>query len=111
MKLLGLRKLDSPLGQALLEATIHTGFSEAVARRGLEAELATWTSVGFTSVRDELSPALPHTRLPETVLVIAARTLAASTLRACLMARLLGARVLLKVATGQTMIGNMSLSA
>lgn len=101
MKLRALQDLDRSAGRALLDAAVAIGFSEPVARAGLDAELATWTDDAFSLVRAELPDDLKPARLPQTVLIIAASTLPASTLRAVLMARLLGARVLLKPASGQ----------
>lgn len=96
------RRLASPAGRALLEATAAAGFSEAVARAGLVAELDAWAAPNAVAgVLGELPRGLDPGRLPRAVLVIAARTLPASAMRAALMARLLGARVLLKAATGQ----------
>lgn len=78
------------------------GFSEPVARQGLEAELRAWIKPGaIDSVLREIPSDLDPARCPRTVLIIAARTLPASTMRAALMARLLGARVVIKPAKGQ----------
>jgi hypothetical protein len=104
MMLAALHDLTRGPGRALLEATVAIGFSEPVARAGLDAELAAWTEEGFSAVRAELNDDVAPSRVPSTVLVVAASTLPASTLRAVLMARLLGARVLLKPATGQAAI-------
>ena len=104
MMLAALHDLTRGPGRALLKATVAIGFSEPVARAGLDAELAAWTEEGFSAVRAELNDDVAPSRVPSTVLVVAASTLPASTLRAVLMARLLGARVLLKPATGQAAI-------
>lgn len=97
-----LADLERGPGRALLEATAALGFSEAVARAGLEAEFAAWRAPGAVdAVLSELPADLDPARRPAAVLVIAAGTLPASTLRQVLMARLLGARVLLKPASGQ----------
>jgi hypothetical protein len=102
VRLLGLADLRRGPGAALLEATVALGFSEGVARAGLEAELAAWTAPGaLDGLRAELPPGLPATRLPRTMLVVAARTLPASAMRAALMGRALGARVFVKTASGQ----------
>ena len=97
-----LANLDEGPGAALLEATVALGYSEPVARSGLEAEVAAWCLPGaIDAVSAELPKDLDPRRVPATVLVIAASTVVASTLRAVGMARLLGSRVLLKAATGQ----------
>ncbi|MEZ4267872.1 MAG: acyl-CoA reductase [Myxococcota bacterium] len=106
MKLRALQDLERGAGRALLDATVAIGFSEPVARAGLNAELETWTDDAFSLVRSELPDDLKPARRPQTVLIIAASTLPASTLRAVLMARLLGARVLLKPASGQAAIAD-----
>lgn len=100
MRLLDLADLSRGPGQALLRATVAMGFSEPVARAGLEAETDAWLLPGaLEAVRSELQGA--SGRLPRRVLVIAARTLPASAMRAVLRARILGAKVLIKPATGQ----------
>ena len=86
-------------GRALLAATVALGFDEAVARRGLDAELAAWRSVG--AVETLLGEAPTAGRAPGAVLVIGARTLPVSMLRQVLMARLVGARVFVKASRGQ----------
>ena len=102
MKLLALADLGRGPGAALLEATVAMGFSEAVARAGLAAEVAAWTAPGaLDGLRAELPPGLSAARLPQTMLVVAARTLPASAMRAALMGRVLGARVFVKTASGQ----------
>ncbi|MEC9072021.1 MAG: acyl-CoA reductase, partial [Myxococcota bacterium] len=108
MKLLDLADLSSGPGRALLEATCAMGFSEPVARAGLEAELGAWRSPGaIAGVLRELPPDLDPRRRPREVLVIAARTLPVSAMRAVLMARLLGARVRLKSSSGQETLGEI----
>ena len=78
------------------------GFSEPVARQGLEAEPPAWLRPGATdAVLGELPTDLDLSRRPRSVLIIAARTLPASAMRATLMARLLDARVVPKAARGQ----------
>ena len=100
MKLLDLADLDRGPGRMLLEATVDLGFSEAVAREGLTAELEAWCAPGaLEAVLTELPEDLPPERRPASVLIIAARTLPASLMRAALMARLLGARVRIKPAS------------
>jgi len=93
--------------EALVRATVATGFSEGVARRGLEAELAAWTDEAVADALARELGAEPawRARAPGVVLVIAARTLPASALREVLAARVLGARVLLKSASGQEALG------
>jgi hypothetical protein len=101
MSLFVLADLERGPGRRLLRITQAMGFSEAVARAGLEAEFDAWMAPGATDrVLEELE-GVDLARRPETVLVLGAATLPVSTLRAVLMARLLGARVLLKPATGQ----------
>ena len=101
MKLLTLSDLTSGPGAALLESTLSMGFSEPVARRGLQAELDAWLAPGaLDRVREELD-GIDASRFPREVLIVGAATLPVSTMRACLMARLLGARVLLKPASGR----------
>ena len=100
--LIDLWDLDGGPGHDLLEATRSMGFSEPVARAGLEAELAAWRAPGaMAAVRGELSRDTPPEAFPGEVLVLAARTLPVSAMRVCLMARMLGARVRLKTASGQ----------
>ncbi|MBD89313.1 MAG: hypothetical protein CL940_03150 [Deltaproteobacteria bacterium] len=100
MSLLDLDRLDNEPGARLVAESRAMGFSEAVARRGLEAELQAWSAPGaLERVREELTGVDPE-RYPQEVLIIGAATLPVSTLRACLMARLLGARVRLKPASG-----------
>mgnify|MGYP001481756308 CR=1 FL=1 len=102
MKLFALNDLDRGPGRALLEATVQMGFSEAVSRAGLEAELRAWFKPGArSSLEAELPQGLDPARRPNKVLIIAARTLPASTMRATLRARLLEADVLIKPAQGQ----------
>ncbi len=102
MKLLGLSDLSRGPGRHLLDATVAQGFSEPVARAGLSAELAAWTTPGaLDAVRAELPVGLEPGRLPRCVLVFGARTLPVSAMRAVLMARIVGARVLLKAASGR----------
>ncbi len=98
----GFGDLGGGAGRQLLEATVAMGFSEPVARAGLQAELDAWHAPGAVSrVLEELPGTLNPGRLPQTALVVAARTLPVSAMRSVLMARLLGARVLLKPASGQ----------
>ncbi|MCC6622447.1 MAG: hypothetical protein IT385_14380 [Deltaproteobacteria bacterium] len=92
---------------ALVAATVAIGFSEGVARRGLEAELEAWSDEAIArALAAELAP-VPAWRAhaPRVALVIAARTLPASAIRQVLAARVLGARVLLKSASGQEALG------
>lgn len=100
MTLFDLADLERGPGAALLTQTCAMGFSEPVARLGLEAEFEAWRAPGaIDRVLDELNGVDPQ-RIPRAVLVIGAATLPVSTLRACLMARLLGAQVHLKTASG-----------
>lgn len=90
----------------LLAATIGIGFSEAVARAGLRAELDAWAGdAAEVELARELGPTPDRSRWPKTVLVIAARTLPASAMRQVFAARALGAKVLVKSASGQEAIG------
>jgi len=87
----------------LLRATMAIGFSEPVARRGLDAELAVWDDTAVRAqIEREVGAREPR---PKNVLVIAARTLPASTMRQVYAARALGARVIVKSASGQEAIG------
>lgn len=102
MRLMDLGDLDRGPGRDLLRATCAMGFSEPVARAGLETELGAWRRPGaIAGVLKELPADLDPRRRPGEVLVIAARTLPVSAMRAVLMGRLLGARVRLKTASGQ----------
>jgi hypothetical protein len=108
-----LKDLDSGPGKALLEATCQMGFSEPVARAGLEAELAAWQepeALARLRLGAEAS-GVSQSNGPKTVLVIAAGTLPASTLRHVFLGRLMGARVILKSATGQEALGEALASA
>ncbi len=108
--LLGLGTFDAGPGRALLEATEALGFSRAVAREGLAAEVQAWrdrAALGRALARAAealgaplSAPELVH-RLPREVLIVAARTLPASTMREVFWARLLGARVRIKPARDQ----------
>ena len=100
MTLFDLADLERGPGAALLRETCAMGFSEPVARLGLEVEFEAWRAPGaIDRVLEELNGVDPQ-RIPRAVLVIGAATLPVSTLRACLMARLLGAQVHLKTASG-----------
>jgi hypothetical protein len=100
MSLFDLSDLERGPGAALLRQTCAMGFSEPVARLGLQAEFEAWEVPGAVErVLEELAGVDPG-RIPGEVLIIGAATLPVSTLRACLMARLLGAKVRLKTASG-----------
>lgn len=100
MNLFELCDLERGPGARVLRQTCAMGFSEPVARMGLQAEYEAWRQPGAVDrVLEELVGADPD-RAPGEVLIIGAATLPVSTLRACLMARLLGARVRLKPASG-----------
>lgn len=102
-----LMDLSKGPGKRLLAATIGMGFSEPIARSGLETEFAAWSEPGaLEAVLDELE-GVPSEQIPQRVLVIAASTLPASLLRQVLFARLLGAEVLVKTATGQEVLADI----
>ncbi len=88
--------LDHGPGHRLLWATRAMGFSEAVARAGLRAELDAW--------REGQWPAPPWGEA-ERVLIIAARTLPVSAMRHVAVARRAGQRVHLRTASGQETLG------
>jgi hypothetical protein len=100
MSLFDLSDLERGPGAELLRQSCAMGFSEPVARLGLQTEFEAWQVPGAVDrVLEELVDVDPD-RIPREVLVIGAATLPVSTLRACLMARLLGAQVRLKTASG-----------
>lgn len=102
MSLADLRDLDRGPGRRLLEATVAMGFSEPVARAGLDAELEAWRDgSAWRRLRATLPAGGAPSQWPRTVLLVAPSTLPAGTMRQVLLARALGARVLLKPATGQ----------
>jgi hypothetical protein len=100
MSLFDLSDLERGPGAALLRQTCAMGFSEPVARLGLQAEFEAWQVPGAVDQVLEEVVGVDPGRIPREVLIIGAATLPVSTLRACLMARLLGAQVRLKTASG-----------
>jgi hypothetical protein len=107
MDLFELIDLSQGTGRRLLDATISMGFSEPVARAGLNAEFEAWKQPGaIESVMTELV-GVPSEAIPKRILIIAARTLPVSLMRQALFARLMGAQVVVKPATGTEVLAQI----